>query len=140
MRSLAGVASLAPEHMTARDVAFMLAPRLNAAARLDREQISLSLLRSPDCDAAGPLARELETLNARRRQLTEEAFDEACRLLEDHPFGGRSRNEIRPGLRSVVASPHVVFYRVTNDVAEIVRVLDGRRDLDEVFARDAGGE
>lgn len=34
---------------------------------------------------------------------------EACRLLEDHPFGGRSRNEIRPGLRSVVASPHVVF-------------------------------
>jgi plasmid stabilization system protein ParE len=33
-------------------------------------------------------------------------------------------------------NPHVVFYRVTNDGAEIVRVLDGRRDLDEIFARD----
>jgi hypothetical protein len=29
----------------------------------------------------------------------------------------------------------VIFYRVTNDVAEIVRVLEGRRDLDEIFAR-----
>jgi hypothetical protein len=30
----------------------------------------------------------------------------------------------------------VVFYRVNNDVAEIVRVLDGRRDLDEIFAHE----
>jgi len=60
---------------------------------------------------------------------------EACLLLEDHPFGGRARNEVRLGLRSIAASPHVIFYRVTNDVAEIVRVLDGRRDLDEIFAR-----
>jgi toxin ParE1/3/4 len=61
---------------------------------------------------------------------------EACRILEDHPFAGRGRNEVRPGLRSVVARPHVIFYRVKNDVAEIVRVLDGRRDLDEIFAHE----
>ncbi len=59
---------------------------------------------------------------------------EACRLLEDHPFAGRARDEVRPGLRSIAARPHVVFYRVNNDVAEIVRVLDGRRDIDEIFA------
>src|SRR6202161_4305839 len=59
---------------------------------------------------------------------------EACRLLENHPFAGRARNEVRPGLRSIATRPHVVFYRVNNDVAEIVRVLDGRRDLDEIFA------
>jgi toxin ParE1/3/4 len=64
---------------------------------------------------------------------------EACRILEDHPFAGRGRNEIRAGLRSVVASPHVVFYQVKNDVAEIVRVLDGRRDVDEIFAHEPGG-
>jgi toxin ParE1/3/4 len=63
----------------------------------------------------------------------------ACQLLEDHPFAGRSRDEVRPGLRSVAASPHVVFYRVNDDVAKIVRVLDGRRDIDEIFARDAAG-
>ena len=61
---------------------------------------------------------------------------EVCALLEAHPFAGRARNEVRPGLRSMAASPHVVFYRVNDDVAEIVRVLDGRRDLDEVFAHE----
>jgi toxin ParE1/3/4 len=60
----------------------------------------------------------------------------ACAMLDNHPFGGRGRNEVRPGLRSIVASPHVVFYRVNNDVAEIVRVLDGRRDLEEIFAHE----
>jgi toxin ParE1/3/4 len=60
-------------------------------------------------------------------------------MLEEYPFAGRSRDEIRPGLRSVVASPHVVFYRVTDGVAEVVRVLDGRQDLDEIFAVSGRG-
>ena len=59
---------------------------------------------------------------------------EMCRLLEDHPFAGRTRDGVRPGVRSIAARPYVVFYRVNNDIVEIVRVLDGRRDLDEIFA------
>lgn len=56
------------------------------------------------------------------------------RLLEDHPYGGRARDEVRGGLRSLAANPHVIFYRVTADeVAEVVRVLDGRRDIDAIF-------
>ena len=61
---------------------------------------------------------------------------EACRLLEDHPFAGRSRDEVGPGLRSIASSPNVVFYRVREDVAEIIRVLDGRRDLEDIFTGD----
>jgi toxin ParE1/3/4 len=64
-------------------------------------------------------------------------IDQACLLLQDHPFAGRAKAEVRPGLRSIAASPYVVFYRVTNDVAEIVRVIDGQRDLDEIFARNS---
>jgi toxin ParE1/3/4 len=64
---------------------------------------------------------------------------DAVRLLEDHPYGGRSRDEVRRGLRSVAANPHVIFYRVTtNDIAQIVRVIDGRRDVDAIF--DEPGE
>jgi toxin ParE1/3/4 len=55
-------------------------------------------------------------------------------LLEDHPFAGRARDEVRPGLRSFAAAPHVVFYRVVNDCPEIIRVLDGRRDIEEKFS------
>jgi len=53
----------------------------------------------------------------------------AVSFLEDHPFGGRSRDEVRPGLRSLAVSPHVVFYRVVDGAAETVRVLDGRQDI-----------
>ena len=58
----------------------------------------------------------------------------ACLALEEHPHAGRSRDELRPGMRSVPASPHVVFYRVIEDRAEVVRVLDGRRDIEDIFS------
>jgi plasmid stabilization system protein ParE len=40
------------------------------------------------------------------------AIGTAALLLEDHPYGGRARDEVRPGLRSIAASPHVIFYRI----------------------------
>jgi toxin ParE1/3/4 len=58
-------------------------------------------------------------------------------VIEDHPFAGRSRDEIRAGLHSLATSPHVVFYRIANERPEIVRVLDGRRDIDEIFAENS---
>jgi hypothetical protein len=33
-----------------------------------------------------------------------------------------------------VSRPYVVFYRPDEHETQIVRVLDGRRDLDEIFA------
>jgi hypothetical protein len=36
-------------------------------------------------------------------------------------------------MRSLAASPHVVFYRVVDGVPEIVRVLDGRQDIEDIF-------
>lgn len=59
---------------------------------------------------------------------------EVIALLEEHPFAGRARNELRPGVRSFALRPHVVFYRVVNDTPQIVRVLDGRQDIEEKFA------
>jgi len=59
---------------------------------------------------------------------------EVIALIEDHPFAGRSRSEVRSGLRSFAASPHIVFYRVVDGAPQIVRVLDGRQDIEEKFA------
>jgi toxin ParE1/3/4 len=55
-------------------------------------------------------------------------------MIEEHPFAGRPRNELRSGFRSFAATPHVVFYRVINDVPEIIRILDSRRDIEEIFS------
>ena len=54
-------------------------------------------------------------------------------LIEAHPLAGRTRNEVRAGLRSFAAAPHVIFYRVVDGTPQIVRVLDGRQDVDGQF-------
>ena len=55
-------------------------------------------------------------------------------LIEDQPFSGRSKDEVRPGLRSIAFGPHAVFYRVMGGRPEIICMLDARRDIDEMFA------
>jgi toxin ParE1/3/4 len=55
-------------------------------------------------------------------------------IIEDHPFAGRARDELRIGVRSLAATPHVVFYRVANNIPEIIRILDSRRDIEEIFS------
>lgn len=64
----------------------------------------------------------------------------AVATIEAHPFSGRARDELRTGVRSLATSPHIVFYRVLNNVPEIIRVLDGRRDIEELFADETGQE
>src|SRR6202008_4016257 len=59
--------------------------------------------------------------------------------INDFPFARRSRDEIRTGLRSLSAGSQIVFYRLKDERPEIVRVLDGRRDIDEIFSEGEGG-
>jgi len=57
-----------------------------------------------------------------------------CSLLRRHPYLGRRRNELLPGLRSFPRRPFVIFYRVPDtSTVEIIPVLDGRRDLPPLF-------
>jgi toxin ParE1/3/4 len=53
--------------------------------------------------------------------------------LAHFPLMGRARDELVPGLRSVLVHPHVIFYRVSNRAVEMVRVLHQRRDLAAVL-------
>ncbi len=56
--------------------------------------------------------------------------------IDDFPLAGRMRDEIRPGLRSLTVTPQIVFYRLKNGRPEIVRVLDGRQDIEGIFSDD----
>jgi toxin ParE1/3/4 len=55
--------------------------------------------------------------------------------LTRFPFIGRERSSLARGIRSVVAGNYIIFYVVESDRIIIVRVLDGRRDLDAEFQR-----
>ena len=53
--------------------------------------------------------------------------------LSDFPESGRSRDDLLPGLRSIVIFPTVLFYRLRVETVEIVRVVDGRRNIAAMF-------
>ena len=62
-------------------------------------------------------------------------IDRKFENLSHFPFIGRERSSLAPGLRSLVAGMYVIFYLVERDRVTIVRVLDGRRDIDAEFQR-----
>ncbi len=71
------------------DIAFGLAPRINAMGRIGDPSVAASLLLAPDETTAFGLAAELEAANKRRRELTAEAMSEArerLTTLPDTPF------------------------------------------------------
>jgi toxin ParE1/3/4 len=65
-----------------------------------------------------------------------ERIEKRLRLLAEYPESGTKRDELRPGLRSVVLGKLVLFYNPLRDGIELVRVLDGRRDLQAIFAEE----
>ncbi len=55
--------------------------------------------------------------------------------LSRFPFIGRERSSLALGLRSILVGTHLIFYVVERDRIVIVRVIDGRMDIDEEFKR-----
>ncbi len=49
-------------------------------------------------------------------------------LLTDQPLMGIERPELLPDTRSLAIESHTLFYRVTANRVEIIRVLHGRQD------------
>lgn len=49
-------------------------------------------------------------------------------LLTQQPLMGTERNELLPEARSLPIESHILFYRVTVNTVEIIRVLHGRQD------------
>jgi len=49
-------------------------------------------------------------------------------LLTQQPLMGTERPELLPDTRSLPIESHTLFYRVTANRAEIIRVLHGRQD------------
>jgi single-stranded-DNA-specific exonuclease len=77
LRALTGVARLDFTRITARDVAFMIGPRLNAAGRLDSAAMAYDLLMSEDPGKAAMLAQQLDDQNVRRQAETRKIQEEA---------------------------------------------------------------
>lgn len=54
-------------------------------------------------------------------------------LLRFAPFVGRARDDLRPGVRQIVIYPTVLLYRIGAEAVEVLRVVDGHRNLAALF-------
>lgn len=61
------------------------------------------------------------------------AFNARCQQLVTFPNSGKSYGTIRPDLRGLSLAGYVIFYRISDDGIEILRVVSGRRDFPAFF-------
>jgi single-stranded-DNA-specific exonuclease len=118
LRALLARAAEQPDHPTARDLGFGVAPRINAAGRIAEADLAIALLLADDEAEAERLAGELEVVHLRRRELTTQAVAIAAGLLEagSGPLALR-HDDWPPGLLGLVAS------RIVEQTARPVAVV-----------------
>ncbi len=115
------------ERLTAEDISFRLAPRINACGRLGKPEIGVELLIAQETDQAQKMAGMLEAMNRERRQLEQEHLDGIQREGEGQVAKGRPglvvlAENCHPGVIGILASrlserfyrPAIVFTEVTH--------------------------
>jgi toxin ParE1/3/4 len=83
------------------------------------------------------ILEDLQQKNPSAAERYANAFYDKGRVLAQFPEIGRSRPEIAPGLRSTLVHPYVIFYRLEEEVVQIVRILHGERDLRSITQADS---
>jgi single-stranded-DNA-specific exonuclease len=111
LHALIEVAGRDPRTLTTADIGFALAPRINAAGRLEDMALGIECLLSDDAGHARDIAATLDAINAERRalqqQMTDDAEDALARVTLDGvlpPALCLFDPEWHPGVVGLVAS------------------------------------
>ena len=101
---------LAGRPITAENISYAIAPRINAAGRMDSAVTALQLVLCEDLDRAEELAHKLNEINVKRQETELEIFKAAQVLLEQQPERLEDRvmllwgRDWHPGVIGIVAS------------------------------------
>lgn len=110
LHALLEIGGYAGKPVTTDTVSYGLAPRLNAAGRMDNASVALKLLLCSDEEQATGIAARLAEINTERQQTEQEAYAAACRVLEADPARLRDRvlvvagEDWHPGVIGIVAA------------------------------------
>lgn len=116
--ALCEVAKVRQDALSAIDVAFRLAPRLNAPGRLGQPGLTLALLTATTLEEARGLAAQVETCNQERRrieqQVTEGATAQVRAVYGDAPEDGIvvAAADFHPGVVGISAARLVERFNV----------------------------
>jgi single-stranded-DNA-specific exonuclease len=99
-----------PKTLKADDVAFGLAPRINAAGRLGQARLAVEMLTTDNAERARTLAEYVDQLNNNRRTVERRILKEAKELVaanpewEEDPVLVLAHHDWHPGVIGIVAS------------------------------------
>ncbi|WP_188370262.1 single-stranded-DNA-specific exonuclease RecJ [Muriicola marianensis] len=120
------------------DVVFIIAPRINAAGRMEHGKYAVSLLTETDMARAEEMAGAIERFNSERRTLDQEITEEALVQIKSNKEEGRYTSVVfdenwHKGVIGIVASrltetyyrPTLVFTRSGEKLAASARSVKG---------------
>lgn len=81
--ALLEIAKREPQQIKARDLGFVLGPRLNAAGRMDNMRIGIECLLADDFETAYALAQQLDQFNIERRQVESQMKQDALKMIDE---------------------------------------------------------
>ena len=110
LTALLDASAIGDRILNAEDIAFRLAPRLNAAGRMDHAARAVDLLNAQDTDAAKKAAQTLNLLNRKRQDLEKGILADIQRFIDHNPSLLRRRSLVlyrsgwHAGVLGIVAS------------------------------------
>ncbi|MCL6639193.1 MAG: single-stranded-DNA-specific exonuclease RecJ [Firmicutes bacterium] len=115
LAALLATSGLKKDKVRARDVGFVLAPRLNAAGRMGSAGLALELLLTDSPEKALAIAGELQRVNQERQQVETAVFHEALELSRQPQADGErvlvlAKEGWHPGVVGIVASRLLELY------------------------------
>ena len=124
----------APSGLTATSIGFMLAPRINAAGRMEKIELATELFLTRDSERATYLAKALCELNRQRQAVESQIYEEAIAMLpEEQPAIVLAGESWHQGVVGIVAS------RIAEEYCcpAFLICMDG--DHGKASSRSAGG-
>lgn len=126
------IAELDHSQVTENQISFHVAPRLNALGRLSDANRAVEMLLSTNLDECREFINQVETMNIKRKLITEQVFQAACAQvdadpdLREKPVIIASHSEWPGGVIGIVASRLVEVYQkpaivVSTPAGEVVR-------------------
>jgi single-stranded-DNA-specific exonuclease len=110
LTALLEASAIRNQSLSAEDIAFRLAPRINAAGRMDHAARAVDLLIAEDKDAAAKTAHTLNLLNRKRQDIEKGILADLQRFIDNNPSLLRRRSLVlyrqgwHAGVLGIVAS------------------------------------
>ncbi|MEX1347030.1 MAG: single-stranded-DNA-specific exonuclease RecJ [Desulfobacterales bacterium] len=139
LTALLEASAIQNDFLDADDIAFRLAPRLNAAGRMDHAARAVELLTAQDLDSAQKTAHALNLLNRQRRQVEQGIFTDIQRFLKNNPSLRQRRSLVLSGQGWHAGVLGIVASKIANDYYRPVILITTRDGIGIGSGRSVAG-